>query len=270
MNNRTVGVLVADAAGRDAVAQQLAKVAEVVFADCGAALLQGGRFAAVISQLDDVSGQSIAPIVVKLAVQTPNVPVILYDSLNRTSIGKLVGSFAAGLPIDFVVRDAEPIGPALRRMLSAEVPPTIAPLLLQRFLPLASPSLALFVALAALKAPSGRGIEHLARWSGASPRTILRRMAKTGWQRPSVLLQSFRALDAAWLIAVHHWSARKVATIRGLGSSGNVGRLLRRYLAIDPLALREPGSFRAVVDVAQRDLVSGGARRRPPAIIGEN
>jgi hypothetical protein len=254
----TVGALVRDYATQDSVARQLRRVADVQFVDSANALVRigvEGAVGAVIAELGDETGRSVAPTVVELTARAPSLPIVLYDVLNRPAIDRLSEILVPGLRIEFVLRDVEPLGTTVRQALGAALPPTVAPILLERFLPLAPPSLHVFIAVAALKAPSGRSLEHLAQWSGVTRRTLARRLATAGWQPPSVVLQTFRALDAVWLMTVFRRSARRVQELRGLGSPSSVGRLMRRYLGLAPLELRDAGGFAAALDIAERAIV---------------
>jgi hypothetical protein len=269
----TVGALVRDYVTQDSVARQLARVAEVQFVESTAALVQAsvdGAVGAVITELGDETGRSVAPMIVELTARAPSVPIVLYDILNRPAIDRLSEILVPGLRIEFVLRDAEPLGTTVRRALSAALPPTMAPILIERFLPLAPTSLHVFLAVAALKAPSGRSLEHLAHWSGVTRRTLARRLAAAGWQPPSVVLQTFRALDAVWLMTVCGRTARRVRELRDLGGPSSVGRLMRRYLGMAPLELRDAGGFGAALDIAAHAITgnhgSASSRLAPSAV----
>lgn len=252
-----VGALVHDFAAQESVARQLARVAEVEFVDSAAELTRvvvERAVGAVITELSDEAGRSVAPMVVELVARAPALPIVLYDVLNRPAIDRLGEILVPGLRMEFVLRDLEPLGTTVRRALGSALPPTVAPLLLDRFLPLAPLSLRVFIAVAALKAPSGRSLEHLAQWSGITRRTLARRLAAAGWEPPSVVLQTFRALDAVWLMTGGR-SARRVQELRGFGGPSSVGRLMRRYLGLAPLELRDAGGFAAALDIAERGIV---------------
>jgi AraC-like DNA-binding protein len=254
----TVGALVRDYATQDSVTRQLARVADVHFVENAAALIRtgvAGEVSAVITELGDESGRSIAPMIVELTARAPRVPIVLYDTLNRPAVDRLTEILVPGLSIDFVLRDVEPLVGTVRRALSMTMPPSVSAILLQRFLPLAPLPLHVFVAVAALKAPSGRGLEHLAQWSGITRRTVARRLDAAGWQAPSVLLQTFRALDAVWLMTMYGWSVRRVQELRGFSNRSSIGRLMRRYLGIAPLELRETGGFEVALEIAERAIV---------------
>jgi hypothetical protein len=257
-----VGALVRDYVTQDSVTRQLARVADVEFVDSAASLVKAAAdrsIGAVITELADEMGRSVAPMVVELLARAPSLPIVLYDVLNRPAIDRLTDILVPGLRIEFVLRDAEPLGTTVRRALGSALPPTVAPILLERFLPLAPPSLHVFLAVAALKAPSGRSLEHLAHWSGVARRTLARRLAAAGWQPPSVVLQTFRALDVVWLMTVNGRSARRVRELRDLGTPSSIGRLLRRYLGLAPRELRDAGGFAAALDIAQRAIVGNDA-----------
>jgi hypothetical protein len=258
----TVGALIRDYASQESVARQLSRIAEVRFVESAAALADAGAsgaVAVVITELGDESGRSIAPMIVELTARAPTVPIIIYDALNRPTIDRLTEILAPGLAIDFVLREAEPLGSTVRQALSAPLPPTASPILFQHFVRLAPLPLRVFVAVAALKAPTGRGLDHLAQWSGITRRTAARRLAAAGWQPPSVVLQTFRALDAVWLMTVCDWSARRVQELRRFSNPSAVGRLMRRYLGLAPLELRDMGGFEAALDVAERAIAGNNS-----------
>lgn len=260
----TVGALVRDFATQESVTRQLSRVAEVEFVDSAAQLTRAvfeRGVGAVITELRDEAGRSVAPLIVELVARAPALPIVLYDVLNRPAIERLGEILVPGLRMEFVLRDLEPLGTTVRRALGSALQPTVAPILLERFLPLAPPSLHVFIAVAALKAPSGRSLEHLAQWSGITRRTLARRLAAAGWESPSVVLQTFRALDAVWLMTVGGRSARRVQELRGLGGPSSVGRLMRRYLGLAPLELRDAGGFAAALDIAERAIVGNDSER---------
>jgi hypothetical protein len=260
----TVGALVRDFATQESVTRQLSRVADVQFVESAASLVRvtvSGSIATVVTELHDEVGRSVAPLIVELVACAPSVPIVLYDTLTRPAIDQLTQILVPGLAIDFVLRDVEPLGTTVRQALATGLPPSVSPVLLERFLPLAPQSLRVFMAVAALKAPSGRGLEHLALWSGITRRTVARRLASAGWQPPSVLLQTFRALDAVWLMAVCGRSARQVQELRRFSTPSSVGRLLRRYLGLAPLELRDEGGFAAALDIAEHALVGNNSPR---------
>src|SRR5580704_3178273 len=264
----TVGALVRDFATQDAVARQLSRVADVRFVDSAAALVQmgvDGGVGAVITELSDEAGRSVAPMVVELTARAPSLPIVLYDVLNRPAIDRLQEILVPGLRTEFVLRDVEPLGTTVRQALAGALPPTVAPILIERFVPLAPLSLHVFIAVAALKAPSGRSLEHLAQWSGVARRTLARRLVAANWQPPSVVLQTFRALDAVWLMTVCGRSARRVRELRDLGGPSSIGRLLRRYLGLAPLELRDAGGLvRRSISQRMPLLATTGALRLCP------
>jgi hypothetical protein len=108
-------------------------------------------------------------------------PVVVYDRADRLTVDALPALMVPGLRIEFVVRPAEPLLPALRRVMAGGQPSSAVPDILRRLLPLAPSPLRVFLAIAVLKATSGRGVDQLARWSRVSPRTVERRLVRSGW-----------------------------------------------------------------------------------------
>jgi hypothetical protein len=213
-----------------------------------------GGLDAVVTELDDETGQSIAQTIVVLAAKCPKLPIVIYDKVNGATLKKLLAVFAVGLRIEFAARPYERLAPLLRRILRPTFRPPVTPVLLQRFVPSAPADLRVFVALAALAAPARRGVEEVAARAGPSTRTIERRLRRAQWPTARVVLQSFRALDAIWLMSEYGWSARRVQHERGYTYQSSVTRLLSRYAATRPLTLREDGGFAAALEHVARVL----------------
>jgi len=53
-----------------------------------------------------------------------------------------------------------------------------------------------------------------------------------------------------------------VRELRDLGGPSSVGRLLRRYLGLAPLELRDAGGFAAALDIAQHAIIGNDAHSR--------
>jgi transcriptional regulator GlxA family with amidase domain len=164
--------------------------------------------------------------------------------------------------VEYVVRPLEPLGSAVRRLLDDAVRPTVARLLLQRMAPIAPRALLPFLTLVALKGPTGRGVEQLARWAGVTLRTIERRLARAGWAPARVVVQSVRALDAVALMADHRWSARRVQRERRFAHASAVTRLTQQYAGVRPSMVREEGGVAAALETVLRNITHPWPRRR--------
>lgn len=240
-------------------------IATVCFVDDPGALLEHamlGEPDAIVLDLRPPATGALASLIVDLVAETPRLPVIVYDRPDRATIEVLQSVLTPGLRMEFVVRPFEPLPSILRQMLLAPFPPTAGPVLVQHIIPLAPPSVRVFLTLAALKAPTTRGLEQIARWSGAIPRTVERRLQRAGWSGPQIVIQTFRALDAAWLMAEHGWSARRLRLARGLTHASVVTRLLQRYCGgITPATLRELGGFDTALAAALQTLILSASSR---------
>jgi hypothetical protein len=249
-------VVLVGRSGQSHVSHQLGSVASVQFsADADAVLTRAsaGQIHAIVAELHDAAGRPITPFVVSLTARAPAVPLVIYDRADRDRMETLRTMLAPGIGVEFVVRPFEPLAPVMHRALGARLPPTVAPVLLHHVVSRAPPSLRVFLSLAALKAPTRRGVRHLALWSGMSPRTVERRLSRAGWATAQVILQSFRALDVIWLMAEYHWSARRVKEVRGFAHASVITRLTQRYGGgVTPATLRESGGFTAALDAVVR------------------
>jgi hypothetical protein len=184
------------------------------------------------------------------------VPVVVYDRADRLTVDALPALMVPGLRIEFVVRPAEPLLPALRRVMAGGQPSSAVPVILRRLLPLAPPPLRVFLAIAVLKATSGRGVDQLARWCRVSPRTVERRLVRSGWATARVVLQTVRALDAVWLMSEHGWPARRIQRLRQFAHASSITRLMQRYLdGLTPAGVREGAEFESALEYACNALV---------------
>jgi AraC-like DNA-binding protein len=245
-----IGVL-AGGGNRDDISRQLREVGAVTWFERSEALVgraAEGGFDAVVTDLRDGNGHSVAPVIVDLAAQRPTLPVLIYARITRATIDELLGVLAVGLRTEYAVRPFAHLAPILRYMLSPSFRPGAAPLLLHHVMPHVPASLSVFIALAILSAPARRSIDEIARWSGASLRTVERRLRREGWPTAHVVLRSFTAIDAVWLMTEYRWAARRVAQVRGFSHPSSVTRLLARYAGTSPATLLEDGGFPAALE----------------------
>jgi AraC-like DNA-binding protein len=258
----TVGVVLRAGSDRSAIGQQLAYAAVVRYLDAADA------FGAEASSAADVvvtDAESLRDGMGRwrqngVASRQFAVPVVVYDRADRLATDALPALMVPGLRLEFAVRPAEPLLPALRQAMAAGQPAEAVPMILRRLLPLAPPPLRVFIAIAVLKATSGRGVDQLARWCRMSPRTLERRLVRAGWATAHVVLQTVRALDAVWLMSEHEWPARRIQRLRKFAHASSITRLMQRHLDLTPAGIREGAGFDAALEYACDVLVHRGAR----------
>lgn len=257
-----IGVL-AGAGNHEDVTEQLAPLGSIEWCEQSSALVDAaadGRFDAVVTGPEREDGRSIAVTLVDLAAFCPALPIVVHARVNLTTIDKLAAVLAVGMRTECVVRPFARIEPVLRHMCSPAYRPGMAPLLLHHVMPFVPLALKVFIALAILTATTRRGVNELARWSGNSPRTIERRLRSAGWPGAHVVLRSFTALDAVWLMSEYGWSARRVQMVRGFSHPSGVTRLLSTYAGTRPSTLFDDGGFSAALDHVM-DVTLGRHRR---------
>lgn len=260
-----IGALFVEGSIRDEITRQLASLGDIEYCSSVATAVEAaaaGRIDLLLTALRDDRGDPIARAIPVLSVRAPRVPVLLYDQITRATVGLLSATLVPGLRMDCVVRPFEPLAPIVRQMLAATLPPVVAPTLIQRLVAVAPSPLGPFVAIAALKAPSRRGLDQLARWTGVTPRTVERRLARAGWAQVHVLLQASRALDVLWLMTQYGWSVKRVQRARGLSFASAITRLTQRYAGVTPRDVHEGLDFRAVLDDVVRRITEPGAERK--------
>jgi hypothetical protein len=253
-----IGVL-AGATNRAELSQQVSPLGAIDWYERPEALVgravEGG-FDAVVTDLQDRSGASVAPVIVDLAAYRPTLPVVVYTRVNRATLDQLLGVCALGLRLECAARPFARLAPVLQHMRSPSYRPGVAPLLLHHFMPHVPPTLCVFMALAILSASARHSVDELARWSGVSERTIERRLQQAGWPAAHVALRSFMALDAVWLMTEYGWAARRVQLMRGFPHASSVTRLLARYAGTRPVTLLRDGGFPAALEHVTRVLMS--------------
>jgi hypothetical protein len=255
----TVGVVLRESDDRSVIGEQLAYAAVLRYLDSMDAVgepMTGGPIDVVVTDADSlragIAGWRRSGADGELA----QVPVVVYDRADRLTIDALPALMVPGLRIEFVVRPAEPLPPALRRAMAGGQPSSAAPVILRRLLPLAPSPLRVFLAIAVLKATSGRGVDQLARWTQVSPRTVQRRLVRSGWATARVVLQTVRALDTVWLMSEHGWPARRIQRLRHFAHASSITRLMQRYLGgLTPTAVRERAAFETALEYACNALV---------------
>lgn len=253
---RVIGALIRARVVREEVARQVRALGDVWFANDADTLLEqveADRVSTVIVELRDASGESVLPIIGRLAARAPAAQIIIFDDIvSRPAAELLLPILRAHPQVDYVLRRFEPLERAVRRRMGARpVPETVTALLLPQLAPVTPPPLRPFMTLAILKAPLLRSAEEIARWSGVTLRTIERRLKRAGWGLPHVVVQSVAALDVVMLMAEHRWSAQRVMRVRGYTHRSAISRLMHWYAGVGPGTVRESGG----VPVALKNVV---------------
>ena len=255
----TVAVLLRGSSNRNVIGEQLAYDAVLRYLDSMDAVAEamtGGPIDVVVTDADSLRAGIAGWRQRGAGGGLDRVPMVVYDRADRLTINALPALMVPGLRVEFVVRPEEPLLPAVRRVMAGRQPPSAVPVILKRLLPLAPSPLRVFLAIAVLKATSGRGVDQLARWSRVSPRTVERRLVRSGWATAQVVLQTVRALDAVWLMSEHGWPARRIQRLRRFAHSSSITRLMQRYLGgLTPAGVREGEGFEAALDYACDALV---------------
>jgi hypothetical protein len=254
-----VAVVLREGSDRSVIGEQLAYAAVLRYLDSMDAIgeaMAGGPIDVVVTDADALRAGIVGWRRRGAESRCGRVPVVVYDRADRLAIDALPALMVPGLRIEFAVRPAEPLLPALRRAMTAEEPSSAVPAILRRLLPFAPSPLRVFLAIAVLKATSGRGVDQLARWSRLSPRTVERRLVRSGWAPARVVLQTVRALDAVWLMSEQGWPARRIQRLRQFAHSSSITRLMQRYLGgLTPARVREGAEFESALDYACNALV---------------
>jgi hypothetical protein len=243
---------------REEISRQLSSVGAIAWFTDAAQLVERaaeGALDAAVVGLTDEAGRSIAPTLVELAAHRPGLPVVVHAAVSSSTLDALCAAFALGLRLECAARPFALLHAVLQYVLAPSYRPGVAPLLLHRLMPLVPPRLGVFVALAILEAPARRRAAELATWTRQSARTIERRLAAAEWPTMRVVLQSFAALDAAWLMTQYGWSARRVQQVRGFVHPSGVTRLLAAYAGTKPSTLMDDGGFPAALDHVMRVLL---------------
>jgi hypothetical protein len=248
--------------GRDDIVRQLGGWSRLDWYERSDTLIErvsAGEIDAVVVGLQDENGRSIACTVTEIAARRPSVPIVVYDRIDGATLPGLLAVFGIGLRMECVAHPYEPIDAVLRRVTSSDYRPGVAPLLLLRFLPHAPRPLQPFLALTALAAPERHGVDEISRRCAVSLRTIERRLTRAHWPAARLVLHSFIALDAVWLMSEYGWSARRVQAVRRFPHASSVTRLLARYAGVRPATLREDGGLPAALDFVGRILSPGNS-----------
>lgn len=249
-----IGIL-AGGGSRADLSRQLAPIGAIEWFERAGCLLERARAGAlhgVVAGLRDERGRSVAATLVELAAFRPTLPVVLHARLDRAALLELGAVFAPGLRMECVVRPFGRLEPVLRHMLTPDYRPGVAPVLLHHLMPRVPDRVALFIALAILTVAARPSVEELAAWSGVTPRTVGRRLRGAAMAPPHVVVQSFAALDAIWLMTEYGWSAQRVQQVRAFPHASRVTRLLASYAGTRPSTVMEDGGFAAALERVTR------------------
>jgi len=286
---RRVGVVVPPGGVRDGVRDELANGYTVHLADSGAALvprIDAGEVDVVVLGLglDHAApdADSLGDAVLAAAARQPAVPLVLYVPRMHTGVvDRLPDVLLPGLLLDVVFAPFDSLPGALARVLAApRPPPGIEPTLVYDYVEHVPASAGAFVAAAALTAgrrfaraerrkdrlererrARERPVWELARRCDIDVRTLDRTLGRAGCMSAREFADTFRALDAARLMIVHHWSAGTVCRVRGFAEQTVLTNLLGRCLGVTPRRLHDY-SFEELRAAARKRLLGGAAGRR--------
>jgi AraC family transcriptional activator FtrA len=93
--------------------------------------------------------------------------------------------------------------------------------------------------------------EALAMLCGQSRRTLSRRLREMGLPSPAGIIAWGKILASSWLLSDGGESLEAVALELGLGGSGALVHLYRRYLGLTPGEIRRRGGLAAAISLLQ-------------------
>jgi AraC-like DNA-binding protein len=258
-----VGALLREAAVQKDVSRQLAPTTNqlriVRTSSALVAAAQAQQVHVAIIELHDEMGTPVRHLVERLTRSAQPIPVIIYDDPSSWRVDALREILSEQLPIAFVARTCDALAEAVTIALDPLAKPPMWHVLFPRLLERPAPGVESFIILAALKAPQERRLSELSRRSGLTLRTIQRRLRRAGWASPRTIVQSVRALDAAWLMSEWRYSAGQVQDFRRFSHPSEITRLLQRHAGTTPAQIRAGAGFRSALDTVLNRL----QHRRP-------
>ena len=261
----TVAVMLAGSAAQALAAEQIGGLATVRFCETVESLLElvaGGDVDAVVADLRDASGDSILPAFGALRLQTPQLPLVLHCIPTPEALRELPDSSAFRRGLSLVFRNYEHLGAALRPLLRPARVPSAADTIARHVVPLVPNPFRPFALVCALKASPRIRVGTVAKWSGASRRTLERSLQRARLPSAGSILGSCTALHAAWWLDVQGWSTKQVIAEMRFSYSSGLTRVLQRHFGCSVKSLRDAGGFQELLFRFETTLLGGAVPPR--------
>jgi AraC-like DNA-binding protein len=262
--SQTVAALINDKLMRARLGGALDGVADVSFHEQAvelAAAVSAFRPTAVITQLRDRHATAMMPTIRTLRAKFPSIPVFAYVQLSCEGIHDLVEAAQAGIS-DALVYGVDDSSFALRRALARATGTAIEERVLTEIRSLVPPSLDEFFNYCVHHTDRPLSVSAVARAIGVHRKTVAHRLAAAGLPTPSVIIGWCRVIQAAGRLEDVGRPVERVAYDLDFPSGSSLRNMLKRYLDLRPIDIRERGAVDCALAGFRHALAS--ARRTQP------
>ena len=245
-----IAALIIEPEEQEFVRGQLAGVATPRFCDrveALEALVSAGLVQAVLADLRDKAGMAVLPVLQRLRIRMPAVPVVLCFRPTPLTLREMPDLLRAVPGMGFVLRGFEHIGLAMNRLLRGPRPPSAAETLLRRLVPITPAALQPFFTVCAVKGSPRLRVPAAAAWSRIPRRTLERRLSEARLPGAAGVVGSCAALHAAWWLDVYGWPTKQVIEEMEFSHFSSLTRTLKRHFGCSVSQLHDYGGFNALL-----------------------
>ncbi len=255
----TIAAMIVGTAAQRLAAEQIGERADVRFCETLEALsaLVATGADAVVTELRDVTGADVSPVVAAIRREAPDLPIVLQFAAAPAALRDFPDLVMRGRGLSVAMRNYEHLGLLVRPLLNPPRVPSAAETLARHIVPVVPVPLRPFFVITALKASPRLPLATAVVWSGITRRTLERTLRRAKLPGAGAVLGSCTALHAAWWLDVQGWSAKQVVTEMGFRHPSSVTRLLYRYFRCTVKSLRVEGGFQELLYRFETMLLGG-------------
>jgi AraC-like DNA-binding protein len=261
---KSIAALVSDKLMRARLGGALDGLAEITFHEQAvelAAAVSECRPTAVITQLRDRHAAAMVPTIRVLRAKFPSIPVFAYLQLTCEGIHDLVEAAHAGIS-EALVYGIDDSSFALGRALARASGTAIEERVLTEIRPLIPASLDEFFTYCVHHTDRPLSVSAVARAIGVHRKTVAQRLSTAGLPAPRVIIGWCRLVHAAGRLEDVGRPVEKVAYDLDFPSGSSLRNMLKRYLDLRPIDIRERGAVDCALAGFRRALIS--ARQTQP------
>ena len=241
-----VAALIRGSAERVRFRSTLSRTITVQFADTAAEIIDqitNGRVDAVIVDLHNERGESLAPAAQSIRRRFPSVTLVFYLSLVGADVREALALASSAAPSAVIIRDHDDLTAIITRAVHGAREAGAASHVIAMVDRVAAPGLTDTLSFIARYATQPLYVTDVAQYAGVSRRTLFNQFRRAGLPTVARCIHWLRILHAAARLESPYVTVEQVADQLGFASSSTLRHLIKRLTSMTASDIRRAGGF---------------------------
>jgi AraC-like DNA-binding protein len=241
-----VAALIRGSAERVRFRSTLSRTITVQFADTAAEIIDqitNGRVDAVIVDLHNERGESLAPAAQSIRRRFPSVTLVFYLSLVGADVREALALASSVAPSAVIIRDIDDFTVTITRAVHGAREAGASSHIVAMINRIAARGLTDTLSFIARHGTQPLHVADVAQYAGVSHRTLFNQFSRAGLPTVARCIHWLRILHAAARLESPHATVEQVAERLGFASSSTLRHLIKRLTSMTASEIRHEGGF---------------------------